>query len=215
MTGPPFDQRDPRDLAGDDPVIRELEAYSGLTAGEQPHGITERVMAVIAEEPTPRRGFLAGLLGTLEGGRGGGMMRIAMVTATMALAVLAVVLAGQLAELFREPQIGPSPLPSSIESTPPSVSEPPSPSPTPSESPTTRPSRTPRPSPTDDESPEATASPDDDDNSGPGGGGDDESETPEPSDDDNSGPGGGGGDDDDNSGPGGGGDGSGRGDDSA
>ena len=61
MTRRPFDQRDPGELPGEDAVIRELEAYSGLTAGEQPHGLADRIMAAVAEEPTPRRGFLAAL----------------------------------------------------------------------------------------------------------------------------------------------------------
>ncbi len=195
MTRPPFDPRGGREgrdgPAGADPVIRELQAYAGLTAGDQPHGLADRVMAAVADEPTPRRGILAGLLASLEAGPGGGMTRMVLVGATMVLAVLAVVAAGQLANLFPDPQIGPSPLPSVPESVAPSVTE----SPTPSPSPTERASRTPRPSPSDDESPEASGSPDDD-----------ETESPEPSDDDNSGPGGGGGDDDGgNSGPGGGG----------
>lgn len=199
MTRPPFDPRDPRDpsepgdlLEGSDPAIRELEAYASLTAAEHPHGLADRVMAAVADEPTPRRGFLAGLFASLQAGSEGGMMRMVLVAGTMALAVLAVVAAGQLGSLFSDPQIGPSPLPSVMESAPPSVSESPTPSPTPSE----RPSRSPRPSPSDDESPEPSGSPDDDDG-----------ETPEPSDDDNSGPGGGGGGGD-SSGPGGGGSGS-------
>jgi uncharacterized membrane protein YgcG len=191
MTRPPFDRpRDSRDLPESaDPVIRELEAYTSLTAGEHPHGLTDRVMAAVADEPMPRRGFLAGLLASLDGGRGAGMTRMVMVAGTMALAVLAVVLAGQLANLFGDQQIGPSPVPSVLESAPPLTTEPPSPSPT--ESPSARPSRTPRPSPSDAEAPEPSESPDDDD----------ERETPEPSGSDNSGPGGG---DGGNSGPGGG-----------
>ena len=178
MTRPPFDPRDPGDLPeGSDPVIRELEAYTSLTAAEHPHGLADRVMATVADEPIPRRGFLAGLLGSLEAGRGSGMTRIVLVAGTMALAVLAVVVAGQLGNLFSDPQIGPSPLPSVVESAPPSITE----SPTPSPSPSDRPSRSPRPSPSDDESPDPSGSPDDDH----------EGETPEPSDEDNSGPGGG------------------------
>jgi len=204
MTGRPFDPRDadtqPVEL---DPAVRELERYADLTAGEVPHGMAERVMASIAEEPTPRRGLLAMLLGPIAAG--GGAPRLLLAGATMALAVLAVVLAGRLADLLPDEQIGPSPSPSVIEL--PSVS--PSPSPTASEEPTVTPrtTRSPSPSPSpsasssdDDEretpEPDETAEPSDDDNSGPGGGGGD--------DDDNSGPGGGAGDDDDNSGSGGG-----------
>ena len=62
MTRPPFDRRDAGDRNEADPVARELEAYAGLTAGEQPHGLADRVMAAVADEPTPRRGILAGLL---------------------------------------------------------------------------------------------------------------------------------------------------------
>jgi uncharacterized membrane protein YgcG len=191
MTRRPSDPRDPGVSEGSDPVISELEAYISLTAAEHPHGLADRVMAAVAEEPTPRHGFLAGLLASLRAGREGGMTRMVLVAGTMALAVLAVVVAGQLGNLFRDSQIGPSPLPSAVESAP-SVTESPTPSPTPSD----RPSRSPRPSPSDDESPDPSGSPDDDD----------ERETPEPSDDDNSGPSGGGGGD--SSGPGGGGSGS-------
>jgi uncharacterized membrane protein YgcG len=194
MTRRPFDPRNDGGLGEADPVVRELETYAGLTAAEQPHGLADRVMAAVADEPTPRRGILAGLLASLESGPGGGMTRMVLVGATMALAVLAVVAFGQLANLFPDPQIGPSPLPSVPESVLPSTTETPTPSPSPSE----RPSRTPRPSPTDDESPEPSGSPDDDG-----------SESPEPSDDDNSGPGGGD-DDGGNSGPGGGDDGGGN-----
>jgi hypothetical protein len=194
MTRPPFPPRDqePGEL---DPT-RELERYARLTDGEMPHGLSDRVMASLVDEPTPRRGPLAWLLGPFGANAAGGT-RLAMVAGTMALAVLAVVVAGQLAEIFDDPQIGPSPsppvlqTPSPTPSATPSVtpSESPSPSPTPSSPPSTT---TPLPSPTgtdDDDEPE-TPEPSDDDSSGPGGG-DDEPETPEPSDDDSSGPGGG------------------------
>ena len=198
MTRPPFDPRDadtqPVEL---DPVARELERYADLTAGELPHGLAERVMAVVAHEPVPRRGLRAALFGTIGADRGA--PRLLLVGATMVLGVLAVVLAGQIAGLLPDEQIGPSPSPSVIVM--PSVS--PSPSPTPSEEPTATPRTTRSPSPSarpsdDDEretpEPDETAEPSDDDNSGPGGGGGD--------DDDNSGPGGGGGDDGGSSGGG-------------
>jgi hypothetical protein len=192
MTRPPFDPRDadtqPVEL---DPVARELERYADLTAGELPGSLAERVMASVAHEPTPRRGLLAALFGLIGADRGA--PRLLLVGATMALGVLAVVLAGQIAGLLPDEQIGPSPSPSVIEL--PSVS--PSPSPTPSAEPTATPrtTRSPRPS----ASPSASPS-DDDERETP-----EPDETAEPSDDDNSGPGGGGGDGDDNSGPGGGG----------
>jgi hypothetical protein len=168
-----------------DPVAQELERYADLTAAELPHGLSERVMESVAREPTPRRGLLGLLFGP---GAGGGAPRFLLVGATMALGVLAVVLAGQIAGLLPDDQIGPSPSPSVIEL--PSLSPSPSINPSPSEEPTRTPraTRTPRPSAT--ESPEPTATDDE------------ERETPEPSDDDNSGPGGGGGDDDDRSGSG-------------
>lgn len=196
MNGRPLDPRDPDTRPVElDPVVRELERYAELTEGEVPDGLADRVMAAVAEEQAPRRGWLVSLLGTFGTfGTGGGAPRLLLVGATMALAVLAVVLAGRLAELFPDQQIGPSPSPSVIEL--PTLS--PSPSPTPSQEPssTPRPTRSPRPSPSaspsDDDEPETpepdeTAEPSDDDNSGPGGGGDG---------DDNSGPGGGGDDDD-------------------
>ena len=193
---PPYEPRDQE--RGDlEPITGELERYAQLTAGEMPHGLPDRVMASLAAEPTPRRGALAWLLAPFSTSAGGGT-RLVMVAGTMALAVLAVVVAGQLAALFGDPQIGPSPSPPVQTPSPtPSVTPSPSPSQTPSVSPTPLPSAspvipTPVPSPTgsDDDDETETPEPSDDDSSGPGGG-DDEPETPEPSDDDSSGPGGG------------------------
>jgi hypothetical protein len=151
-------------------------------------------MARVAEEPTPRRGLLAWLLAPFVAGPGGAA-QVVLVAGTMALAVLAVVLAGQLGELFGNRQTGTSPSPTVIESpslTPtPSASPSATPSPSPSLSPTPSPSPSSAapvvtPSPSDDDEVETPEPSDDDDGV----------ETPEPSDDDNSGPGGGGGDDD-------------------
>jgi hypothetical protein len=199
MTRRPFDPRetDTGD-SGLDPVARELEAYADLTASEMPHGLADRVMTALVDEPTPRREFLAWMLGTAAVGRGA--PRFLLVGATMALGILAVVIAGQFSGLFPDDRLGQSPSPSAVER--PSVS--PSPRLTPSPTPTVSPTPTPRetessrppasetstPSASDDEfeTPEAdgTAEPSDDDHSGPGGG-DDDSETPKPSDDDGSG----------------------------
>jgi cell division septation protein DedD len=196
MTRRPFDPRETGSEAGElDPVTDELERYAHLTEGEVPHGLADRVMARVAQEPTPRRGLLAWLLAPFVAGPGGAA-QVVLVAGTMALAVLAVVLAGQLGELFGNRQIGTSPSPTVIESpslTPtPSASPSATPSPSPSLSPTPSPSPSSAapvvtPSPSDDDEPE-TPEPTDDDDDG---------ETPEPSDDDNSGPGGGGGDDSD------------------
>jgi hypothetical protein len=195
MTRRPFDPRETGSAAGDlDPITDELERYAGLTEGEMPHGLADRVMARVAEEPTPRRGLLAWLLAPFVAGPGGAA-QVVLVAGTMALAVLAVVLAGQLGELFGNRQTGTSPSPTVIESpslTPtPSASPSATPSPSPSLSPTPSPSPSSAapvvtPSPSDDDEVETPEPSDDDDGV----------ETPEPSDDDNSGPGGGGGDDD-------------------
>lgn len=197
MTRRPFDPREldiePMEL---DPVVRELSGYADLTAAEVAPDLAERVMAAVDSEPTPRRSLLAMLFGPSAAGGG---PRLLLVGATMVLGVLAVVLAGRLAGLLPDDQIGPSPSPSIVEL--PTASPTPSltPSPTPTEEPSRSPraSRTPRPSPSDEASSRPTSTGED--------------ETPEPS-EDNSGPGGGGGGDDDNSGPGGGG---GGGDDSS
>ncbi len=123
-------------------TARELERYTSLTAAEVPHGLEDRVMAGLAEGPAPRRSLLAALFAPLASRPGGGLARAAMVAGTMALAVLAVVAAGELANLFRSDQVGPSPVPTSIES--PTTT----PSPTPTHEPTSTPTLEPTPSPT-------------------------------------------------------------------
>lgn len=196
MTRRPFQPDEAGAAPGElDPVARELERYAELTAGEVPHGLAERVMAGVAEEPTPRRGLLASLLAPFTLGAGGGAVRMAMVAGTVALAVLAVVLAGQLGDLFRDQEIGPSPEPSVVQtpSAPPTPTASPTPSPTASPSPSTSPTASPAPASTQ---PTATPSGSDDDAETPEPSDDDEVETPEPSDEDNSGPGGGGDDSD-------------------
>jgi hypothetical protein len=179
---------------GLDPIAQELERYARLSAGEVPSGLIERVMADLVAEPTPRRGLLAWLASPFSTGASGAT-RLAMVAGTMMLAVLAVIVAGQLGDLLRDPQIGPSPSPPAIQ-TPTGT---PSPTASPSEAPTTSPSISPTPSPSPTSSatvPSASPS-DDDERETPEPSGDDGPETPEPSEEDNSGPGGGGDDDSD------------------
>jgi hypothetical protein len=198
MTRRPLDPEEHGSMPDElDPIARELERYTQLTAGEVPHGLAERVMASLSDEPTPRRGLVAWMLAPFSANAAGGT-RMVMVAGTMALAVLAVVVAGRLADLFDDPQIGPSPSPPVVETPSPTPSA--TPSPTPSPSPSASPTPTPSPSSatpvasptgTDDGDGAETPEPSDEDNSGPGGGGG-EIETPEPSDEDNSGPGGGG-----------------------
>lgn len=190
---------DPDDL---DPISRELDRYAQLTAGEVPTGLADRVMADLAAEPTPRRGLLGWLLSPFSAGAGT-TTRLVLVAGTMVLAVLAVIVAGQLGDLLRDPQIGPSPSQPVVQTHTAAPSPTPSPSDAPSDSPSISP--TPSPSPTnsstapspgpsdDDDSDQETPEPSDDDSSGTGSD-DDELETPRPS-DDNSGPGGDGGDD--------------------
>lgn len=198
MTRRPFDPRETGSAGGDlDPITEELERYAHLTQGEMPHGLADRVMTRVAEEPTPRRGLLAWLLAPFVAGPGGAA-QVVLVAGTMALAVLAVVLAGQLGELFDNRQTGTSPSPTVLES--PSLSPTPTPTLSPSLTPSPSPSLTPTPSPSPSSAaPVVTPSPSDDDGPEtpePTDDDEDDAETPEPSDDDNSGPGGGGGDDD-------------------
>lgn len=201
MTRRPFE---PRELdqpdAGLDPVARELERYAGLTAGEAPHHLDDRVMAALADAPPPRRGLVALLLAPFAMRPHGPRARAAMVAATMVLAIAAVAAAGELASLFRGDQVGPSPMPTVIESpsTEPSHSPTespttpvtPSPSPSPTVAPTLQPTPTPRPSLA--ETPEATSQPTAHETPD---GEDDHSETPQPTESGSSGPGGGSGED--------------------
>jgi outer membrane biosynthesis protein TonB len=197
VTRRPFDpgELDGRD-SGRDEVAAELERYAGKTTGEVPHNLEQRVMAAVNEEPIPRRaGILAALLAPFAFARGSGLARAAMIAGTAAIAVLAVVVAGELAGLFTMNQAGSSPSPTTIESpsssptsTPsPSPSISPSPTPTPSPVPTDLPA-TPTPRPSVQPTTGATAQPTESETPEPSD--DDHSETPHPS-EDNSGPGGG------------------------
>jgi len=202
MTRRPFD---PRELdqpdAELDPVASELQRYAGLTAGEAPHGLDDRVMAALADGPPPRRGMIAQLLAPFAMMRPHGpAARAAMVAATMVLAIAAVVAAGELANLFRNDQVGPSPMPTVIESPSTTPSHSPTESPTmtvtPSPSPSITPVPTPQPTPTPRpslaETPEATSQPTAHETPD---GEDDHSETPQPTESGSSGPGGGSGED--------------------
>ena len=197
MTRRPFDSGE---LGGGDPdlerVTRELEAYTRLTANESPRDLADGVMSSIGQLPAPRRGLVAGLLAPLAAWPHSNVGRAVLVAGTVVVAIAAVAIAGELANLFQT-QVGPSPAPSTVESITvspsptPEESTTPLPSVTPSPSPTLAPA-TPSPQPTESDTPETrttepSESPDDDD-----------SESPHPS-EDNSGPGGGGGGDDDDS----------------
>jgi len=139
MTRRPFrpgELDDPR--APGDPTIAELEGYVTASDADAPHGLSDRVMAAVEREPTPRRGFFAWLSGAASAG-GGRFPRVAAVAATLVLAVAGALFAGQLADLARDVGNGPSatpsasPSPSIAPSTTliPSLSEPASPSATP------------------------------------------------------------------------------------
>jgi len=182
MTRRPFRPGDDDGLDADlESTVADLDRYLTDSDADPSRGFADRVMEAVESEPIPRRGVLALLATAFSTDRG----RVALMAATVAVAVLAVVATGQLARILPD-QVGGSPQPS--QSAPASLE--PSPSITPSPSP--------RISPSPSVSPSATGS-------------DDESESPDESDDsaespsatdDNSGPGGG--DDGGNSGPGGG-----------
>jgi uncharacterized membrane protein YgcG len=192
MTRRPFRPGELEDFGTDlEPTVEDLERYLADSSADPAPDFVDGVIQAVAAEPTPRRGLLAGISGAFNTERG----RMALVAATMAVAILAVVAAGQLSGLV-ESQVGDSPQPS--------VSAPP----VPTQSPSLEPSPEPSPSASDDEddddaspdasddedrSPSPSGSPDESDNSGPGGGG---------GGGDSSGPGSG--DGDDSSGPGGG-----------
>lgn len=176
MTHGPFHQGKADEFGADlEPTVADLERYGADSAAEPSRGFADRVMEVVETEPVPRRGVLAWLATTFSTDRG----RVALLAATVAVAVLAVLATGQLARL----------LPSQFGGTPqPSQSVPASPEPSPSVTPQVSPSASPSPStpvessasPSEDESdasdapdgleePEPSPSPTDG-NSGPGGG---------------------------------------------
>jgi uncharacterized membrane protein YgcG len=193
---------DPHELDRLDPeldrVALELEEHAAGVRGEPPLDLASRVWAAIENEPLPasRWAWLAGLR---RPARGLAAAAVVVAAVTGALAI------GSLIDDAR-PDVGGPSAPEIL----PSPSETPSPEPTVSPSPTVTPAPSATPSPTDDEVETPEPSESEDDNSGPGGGGDAETPEPSESEDDNSGPGGGdssgsGSGGGDNSGPGGGG----------
>lgn len=189
MSRRPFD---PGELDGRrirDSVVPDLERYADLASREMPSSdFADRVSSAIEAEPAPRRGPLAWLIAPqASGDRFTRLARATVLSAALALAVAAVLLAGQLASIVRDLQVGTSPSPSVIESNLPSPSaSPASPSAAPSvpassspeesgspaqsdvpnasedgeESGTPRPTatETPSPTPTDSPTPEASSS---------------------------------------------------------
>jgi hypothetical protein len=171
MTRPPFGHDKDDGLPAElESTLADLERYMADSDAEPPPGFVTRVMDVVESQPVPRRGVLAALTTAFTSDRG----RVALMAATVAVAVMAVVATGQLARLLPgqsggSPQPGQT-APASTEPSPP-VTPSPSVSPSPSESPSAEPSA----SGSDDESDGSDASDDadesptgSDDHSGPG-----------------------------------------------
>lgn len=191
MTRRPFDPDELPGVEGLEEVTAELDRYAGATSDAPADDVATRIMAAVAGEPLPRRGAAARVSAFFAGL--GPMRRPAQAVALVAVLALGLggaLLAGGLIGQLRELQVGTSPSPAPTNSPSPSPSPSPTLAPSPSPSPTVSPSPTPSTSPTeaatprptatddddDDETPRPTASDDDDgsdDNSGPGGGGDD------------------------------------------
>jgi uncharacterized membrane protein YgcG len=195
MTRRPFRQGDADGLGADlEPTVADMDRYLADSESEPSRGFADRVMHAVESEPIPRRGVMAFLAATFSSERG----RVALIAATVAVAIMAVVATGQLARVL--PQFGGSPQPS--QSAP--ASQEPSPPITPSPSVSPSESASPSAGGSDDESgsPDGSDSPDEsddadvspsatDDNSGPGGGDDGVSSGPGSGDDgSSSGPGG-------------------------
>ncbi len=175
-----------------DAVAHELERYAAVRSGDAPPGLAAAIREAIAAEPDPHVGWWQRLIaGPAAWGATGRAVALAGV---ITIALAGSIAVGQVLNVLG-PNVGGSPAPSpslspsevSTPSATPSPSPSPSPTPTLQPTPTTAPS-TPTASPTDDDGGVETPEPSDDDNSGPGGGHDDE--TPEPT-DDSSGRGGG------------------------
>jgi hypothetical protein len=173
MTHRPFHPGEADEFGADlEPTVADLERYRADSAAEPSRGFADRVMEMIEIEPIPRRGVLAWLATTFSSERG----RVALMAATVAVAVLAVVATGQLARLLPS-QFGVTPQPSQSVPASPEPSPRVSPSPSMTVSPSESPSAEPSASDSDDDSgvPDASDDPDEspsptDDNSGPGGG---------------------------------------------
>lgn len=129
MSRRPFDPNELDQPASDtDSAVGELERYTMDTHIDEPQGLTDRIMASIEHEPTPRRGLLAWLAGSPPGAGHGRFLRVGAVAATLVLAVAGALFAGQLADLVRDvgADVTPSPSPSPSLSPVPSSSEAPS-----------------------------------------------------------------------------------------
>jgi hypothetical protein len=178
MTRRPFQPGELDDFGSDlEPAVEDLERYLADSADDPSGGFADRVMLAVASEPTPRRGLLGIVAAAFRSDRA----RLVLAAATIAVAILAVVVAGQLSRLIQPPVgtpppavITPSPEPSSPA---PSIKPPPSLSPSdePSPSPSDAEDGSGSPDPSDDEdrTPSPSGSPQlSDDHSGPGGGDD-------------------------------------------
>ena len=143
MTRRPFNPNE-ADLPGDlDPTVADLDRYLADSVADPAPGFADHVMGEVAAQPVPRRGLWAVLAGPWTGDRG----RMTLLAATVAAAVLAVVLAGQLPRLLPSNIGSSSPLPSVPPTMEPSPSVTVSPQPT---EPATQ-SEKPSASPTEDE----------------------------------------------------------------
>jgi hypothetical protein len=174
MTRRPFDPVELDDaVALGDPAIDELERYATTTDTHAPPGLSERIMAAVEHEPSPRRGLFAWLALPSSGGGAGRLLRISAVAATLVLAVAGALYAGQLAGLIRN--VGGEPTPTESVSPPATSPE----SITPAPSPSMVPTPSGKPEASDDnggsaEGPTAVPTPHED-------GGGEESNTPRPS----------------------------------
>lgn len=167
MTHRPFDphELDQPSVDAERPIA-ELESYAADTATGAPHGLVQRVMAAVEQEPAPVRGFLGWLLTP----SGSGLRRVArasVLAATLVIAVAGAIFAGQLTGLIRNVGNG---SPSEVESVSPAPS--PSERQSPTNSPQIAPSESPEASEDAHQSPRASSGP-----------GESEAESPEASDD--------------------------------
>lgn len=167
MTHRPFDphELDQPSVDAERPIA-ELESYAADTATGAPHGLVQRVMAAVEQEPAPVRGFL-GLLLTPSGSGLRRVARASVLAATLVIAVAGAIFAGQLTGLIRNVGNG---SPSEVESVSPAPS--PSERQSPTNSPQIAPSESPEASEDAHQSPRASSGP-----------GESEAESPEASDD--------------------------------
>jgi hypothetical protein len=110
----------------------ELDGYVRQTDVPAPARLVDRVMASVAQEPPPRRGWPATLLLLLLGGAASGPARYAAVGTVVALGVAAALIVSDVSRVLRQGNVGTSP--------PPALSQSSAPSSSPSASPTLSPS---------------------------------------------------------------------------